>query len=50
MTCQRPLQDLEQALVIDDKKHYFKEKEIQEILYRISQISFSGRRRPRILA
>ena len=37
----KALQDLEQALVIDDKKHYFKEKEIQEILYRISQISFS---------
>ena len=37
----RALQDLERALAIDDRKHYFKEKEVQEILYRISQISFS---------
>lgn len=35
------LQHLEQALAIDDRKHYYFQKDLQEILYMISQITFN---------
>ena len=35
------VQHLEQALAIDDRKHYFQQKDVQEILYNISQVSFA---------
>jgi hypothetical protein len=35
------LEQLQQAMAIDDQKHYFDEKDVQEILYTIAQISFN---------
>ena len=35
------VQHLERALAIDDRKHYFAQKDVQEILYSISQSSFT---------
>ena len=34
------LQCLEKSLAIDDRKHYFPQKDVQEILYNISQVSY----------
>jgi len=34
------LQHLEQALAIDDRKHYFNKKDVQEIIYSISQTAY----------
>jgi len=34
------LQCLERSLAIDDRKHYFPAKDVQEILYNISQVSY----------
>src|ERR1017187_2326858 len=34
------LQCLERSLAIDDHKHYFPQKDVQEILYNISQVSY----------
>lgn len=34
------LQHLERALAIDDKKHYFEQKDVQEVLYSISQTAY----------
>jgi hypothetical protein len=35
------VQNLERAVAIDDHKHYFQQKDVQDILYSISQTSFA---------
>ena len=34
------MEDLEKALAIDDRKHYFEQKDVQDLIYTISQINF----------